>query len=88
MALIQLARGRLDAAALTYEQAMQSLVTSGRPRPPDRARSARPRSPTSGMSSTWLAARGQGHRAVPAVVYTPPLAGGLATLAMIRQGHW
>ena len=33
LALIQLARGRLDAAALTCEQAMQSLVTSGRPPP-------------------------------------------------------
>ena len=53
LALIQRARGRLDAAALTCEQAMQSLVTSGRPRPPpDRATWAWPISPTSETIST------------------------------------
>ena len=33
LVLIQRALGRLDAAALTCEQALQSLVTSGRPPP-------------------------------------------------------
>ena len=53
LVLIQRAQGRLDAAALTCEQALDTLVTSGRPRrPPDRATWAWPRSPTSGTNST------------------------------------
>ena len=53
LVLIQLAQGRLDAAALTCEQALDSLVTAGRRRqPPVRAMQGWPRSPTSGTSST------------------------------------
>ena len=53
LVLIQLAQGRLDAAALTCEQALDSLVTSGRPRqPPVRAMPGWPRSPTSETNST------------------------------------
>jgi len=53
LALIQRAQGRLVAAAQTCEQALDSLVTSGRPcRPRDRALRPWPRSPTSGANST------------------------------------
>ena len=52
LVLIQLAQGRLDAAALTCEQALDSLVTSGLPRqPPARAMRGWPGSPTSGTNS-------------------------------------
>ena len=87
LVLIQLARGRLDAAALTCEQALDSLVTSGRP------------APAAGPSYAGLAeiayqrdeldhARRHATEGIALCrqfVYTPPLAGGLATLAMIRQ---
>ena len=53
LVLIQLAQGRLDAAALTCEQTLYSLVTSGLPRqPPVRAMRGWPRSPTSETNST------------------------------------
>ena len=53
LALLRRAQGRLDAAALTCQQAMDTLVTAGLPpRPPDRATSAWQRSPTSGTNST------------------------------------
>ncbi len=53
LALVRRAQGRLDAAALTCEQALDSLVTSGRRCPrPARVAWAWPRSPTSGTSST------------------------------------
>ena len=53
LVLIQRAQGRLDAAVLTCEQALDSLVTSGLPRqPPVRAMRGWPRSPTSGTNST------------------------------------
>ena len=53
LALLQRAQGRLDAAALTCERALDTLVTAGRRRqPPDRATWAWPRSPTSGTNST------------------------------------
>jgi LuxR family transcriptional regulator, maltose regulon positive regulatory protein len=85
--LIQLAQGRLDAAALTCEQALDSLVTSGRP------------TPAAGPSYAGLAEIAyqrdeldvalrhatEGIALCRQFVYTPPLAGGLATLAMIRQ---
>ena len=53
LVLIQRAQGRLDAAVQTCEQALDTLVTSGRRRqPPDWATWAWPRSPTSGTTST------------------------------------
>jgi LuxR family maltose regulon positive regulatory protein len=87
LVLIQLAQGRLDAAALTCEQALGSLVTSGRA------------APAAGPSYAGLAEIAYQRdeldvalrHATEAIalcrqfVYTPPLAGGLATLAMIRQ---
>ena len=87
LVLIQLARGRLDAAALTCEQALGSLVTPGRP------------TPAAGPSYAGLADIAyqrdeldvalrhatEGIALCRQFVYTPPLAGGLATLAMIRQ---
>ena len=87
LALIQRARGRLDAAALTCEQALDSLVMSGRP------------PPAAGPGYVGLAdiayQRGEldlalrqateGIALCRQFVYTTPLASGLATLAMIRQ---
>ena len=86
LVLIQLAQGRLDAAALTCEQVLDSLVTSGR-------------APAAGPSYAGLAEIAyqrdeldvalrhatEGIALCRQFVYTPPLAGGLATLAMIRQ---
>ena len=85
--LIQLAQGRLDAAALSCEQALDSLVTPGRP------------TPAAGPSYAGLADIAyqrdeldvalrhatEGITLCRQFVYTPPLASGLATLAMIRQ---
>ena len=87
LVLIQRAQGRLDAAVLTCEQALDSLVTSGRPLP------------AAGPSYVGLAEIAyqrdeldvalrhatEGIALCRQFVYTPPLAGGLATLAMIRQ---
>jgi LuxR family transcriptional regulator, maltose regulon positive regulatory protein len=87
LVLIRRAQGRLDTAALTCEQALGSLVTSGRP------------TPAAGPSYAGLAEIAyqrdeldvalrhatQGIALCRQFVYTPPLAGGLATLAMIRQ---
>ena len=87
LVLIRRAQGRLDAAVLTCEQALDSLVTSGRPLP------------AAGPGYAGLAeiacqrdeldvARRHATEAIALCrqfVYTPPLAGGLATLAMIRQ---
>ena len=85
--LIQLAQGRLDAAALTCKQTLGSLVTSGRP------------APAAGPSYAGLADIAyqrdeldvalrhatEGIALCRQFVYTPPLASALATLAMIRQ---
>ena len=87
LVLIRRAQGRLDAAALTCERALDSLVTSGRP------------PPAAGPSCVGLAEIAyqrdeldlalrhvtEGIGLCRQFVYTPPLAGGLATLAMIRQ---
>ena len=87
LVLIQLAQGQLDAAALTCEQALGSLVRSGLP------------APAAGPSYAGLAEIAyqrdeldvalrhatEGIALCRQFVYTPPLAGGLATLAMIRQ---
>ena len=87
LVLIRRAQGRLDAAVLTCEQALDSLVTSGRPLP------------AAGPSYVGLAEIAyqrdeldvalrhatEGIALCRQFVYTPPLANGLATLAMIRQ---
>ena len=86
LVLIQLAQGRLDAAALTCEQVLDTLVTAGP-------------APAAGPSYAGLAEIAyqrdeldvalrhatEGIALCRQFVYTPPLAGGLATLAMIRQ---
>ncbi len=87
LALVRRAQGRLDSAALTCERALDTLVTAGRPLP------------AAGPGYVGLAdiayQRDELDRALRYVtegialcrqfVYTPPLANGLATLAMIRQ---
>jgi LuxR family maltose regulon positive regulatory protein len=87
LVMIQLAQGRLDAAALTCEQALGRLARSGRP------------SPAAGPSHAALAEIAyrrdeldvalrhatEGLALCRQFVHAPPLAGGLATLAMIRQ---
>jgi LuxR family transcriptional regulator, maltose regulon positive regulatory protein len=87
LALLRRAQGRLDAAALTCERALDSLVTAGRPLP------------AAGPSQVGLAEIAyqrddldlalrhatEGIALCRQFVYTPPLANGLATLAMIRQ---
>ena len=87
LALVRRAQGRLDAAVLTCEQALDSLVTSGRPLP------------AAGPSHVGLAEIAyqrdeldvalrnatEGIALCRQFVHTTPLAGGLAILAMIRQ---
>ena len=87
LALVRRAQGRLDSAALTCERALDTLVTAGLP------------PPAAGPGYVGLAdiayQRDELDRALRYVtegialcrqfVYTPPLANGLATLAMIRQ---
>ncbi len=87
LVLIQLAQGRLDAAALTCEQALDSLVTSGRPAPaagPGYAGLAEIAYQRDELDVALRHAT-EGIALCRQFVYTPPLAGGLATLAMIRQ---
>jgi len=87
LALLRRAQGRLDAAALTCERVLDTLVTAGRPQP------------AAGLGSVGLAdiayQRDELDRALRYAtegialcrqfVYTVPLAHGLATLAMLRQ---
>jgi len=87
LVLIQLAQGRLDAAALTCGQALDTLVTAGRP------------PPAAGPGHVGLAGVAYQRNELDAAlrqvtegialcrqfVYTPPLATGLVTLAWIRQ---
>jgi LuxR family maltose regulon positive regulatory protein len=87
LALVRRAQGRLDAAALTCERALDTLVTTGRPLP------------AAGLGYVGLADIAyqrdeldsalryatEGIALCRQFVYTPPLANGLATLAMIRQ---
>ena len=87
LVLIQLAQGRLDAAALTCEQALDSLVTSGRPPPaagPSYAGLAEIAYQRDELDVALRHAT-EGIALCRQFVYTPPLANGLATLAMIRQ---
>ncbi|MGH3173298.1 MAG: LuxR C-terminal-related transcriptional regulator, partial [Streptosporangiaceae bacterium] len=87
LALIQRAQGRLDAAELTCQRALGSLVTSGRP------------PPAAGPGYVGLAEIAyqrdeldvalrhatEGIALCRQFAHTTPLADGLATLAMIRQ---
>ena len=87
LVLIQLAQGRLDAAALTCEQALGSLVTSGRPLPAAGPSYAVLADIAYQRDELDVALRHatEGIALCRQFVYTPPLASGLATLAMIRQ---
>ncbi|MGH3163771.1 MAG: LuxR C-terminal-related transcriptional regulator, partial [Streptosporangiaceae bacterium] len=87
LVLIQLAQGRLDAAALTCEQALGSLLTAGRPVPaagPSYAVLAEIAYQRDELDVALRHAT-EGIALCRQFVYTPPLASGLATLAMIRQ---
>ena len=87
LALLRRAQGRLDAAALTCEQALDTLVTSGRPPPAagpgyvGRAEIAYQRDEL----DQALRHVTEGIALCRQFVYTAPLANGLATLALIRQ---
>ena len=87
LALVQLAQGRLDAAALTCEQALDGLVTSGRPPPAAGPSYAVLAEIAYQQDELDVALRhaAEGIALCRQFVYTPPLANGLATLAMIRQ---
>ena len=87
LVLIQLAQGRLDAAALTCEQALGSLVTSGRAPPAAGPSYAVLADIAYQRDELDVALRHvtEGIALCRQFVYTPPLANGLATLAMIRQ---
>ena len=87
LALVRRAQGRLDAALLTCEQALDSLITSGRPVPAAGPSYAALAEIAYQRDELDLALQ---HATVAIAlcrqfVYTPPLAQGLATLAMIRQ---
>jgi LuxR family transcriptional regulator, maltose regulon positive regulatory protein len=87
LVLIRRAQGRLDAAVLTCEQALDTLVTSGRPPPaagPGYAGLADIAYQRDELDSALRHAT-EGIALCRQFVYTPPLANGLATLAMIRQ---
>ena len=87
LVLVRRAQGRLDAAVLTCQRALDSLVTSGLPLP------------AAGLGYVGLADIAYQRDALDSAlrhategialcrqfVHTTPLAGGLATLAMIRQ---
>ena len=87
LVLVRRAQGRLDAALLTCEQALDSLVTSGRPLPaagPSYAALAEIAYQRDELDLA-LQHASEGIALCRQFVYTPPLANGLATLAMIRQ---
>ena len=87
LALVRLAQGRLDAAMLTCEQALDSLVTSGRPLPaagPSRVGLAEIAYQRDELDAARQHAT-EGIALCRQFVHTTPLAGGLAILAMIRQ---
>jgi len=87
LVLLRRAQGRLDAALLTCEQALDSLVTSGRPLPaagPSYAALAEIAYQRDDLELA-LQHASEGIALCRQFVYTPPLANGLATLAMIRQ---
>ena len=87
LVLLQRARGRLDAAVLTCQQALESLVTAGCP-PPAAGPSYVGLAEVAYQRDELDAARRyvtEGIALCRQFVYTPPLANGLAILAMIRQ---
>jgi len=87
LARIRHAQGRLDAAALTCEQALDSLVRPGRPQPaagPSYAGLAEIAYQRDELGQALQHAT-EGIALCRQFVYTTPLANGLATLAMIRQ---
>ena len=87
LVLLRRAQGRLDAAALTCEQALAGLVTSGRPLPaagPSHVGLAEIAYQRDELDSALRYAT-EGIALCRQFVYTVPLANGLATLAMIRQ---
>ena len=87
LVLLRHAQGRLDAAALTCEQALHSLVTSGRLLPAAGPSYAGLAEIAYQRDELDLALRHatEGIALCRQFVYTLPLANGLATLAMIRQ---
>ena len=87
LVLFRRAQGRLDAATLTCEQALDTLVTSGRPPPAAGPSHAGLAEIAYQRDELDLALRHatEGIALCRQFVYTPPLANGLATLAMIRQ---
>jgi LuxR family maltose regulon positive regulatory protein len=87
LVLIQRAQGRLDAAALTCEQALDSLVTGDRP-PPGAGPSYAGLAEIAYQRDDLDVALRHATEAIALCrqfVYALPLADGLATLAMIRQ---
>ena len=87
LALIRRAQGRLDAAALTCEQALDALATSGRPPPaagPGYVGLADIAYQRDELDSALRYAT-EGIALCRQFVYAPPLAAGLVTLAWIRQ---
>ena len=87
LALLRLAQGRLDAALLTCERAVDTLVTAGRPPPAAGPCYAGLAEIAYQRDELDLALRHatEGIRLCRQFVYTTPLANCLATLAMIRQ---
>jgi ATP/maltotriose-dependent transcriptional regulator MalT len=87
LVLIRRAQGRLDAAVLTCQQALDSLVTSGRPLPaagPGYVGLAEIAYQRDDLDVALRHAT-EGIALCRQFVHTTPLANGLATLAMIRQ---
>ena len=87
LALVRLAQGRLDAAMLTCEQALDSFVTSGRPLPaagPSHVGMADIAYQRDELDAARRHAT-EGIALCRQFVHTTPLANGLAILAMIRQ---
>ena len=87
LVLVRRAQGRLDAAVLTCQRALDSLVTSGRPLPaagPGYVGLADIAYQRNELDSALRHAT-EGIALCRQFVHTTPLANGLATLAMIRQ---
>ena len=87
LVLLRRAQGRLDAAVLTCEQALDALVTSGQPLPAAGPSYVALAEIAYQRDELDLALRYavEGIALCRQFVYTVPLANGLATLAMIRQ---
>ena len=84
--LLRRAQGRLDAAALTCEQALDALVTSGRPLPAAGPSYVALAETAYQRDELDLALRyaTEGIALCRQFVYTVPLADGLATLTLSR----